>query len=77
MSVFGATIKRVGRPKGWSCQWESKLTSVIRKIKSKPVWDGESNANFDILTDLPPNSGVWWTINKEGETISSGSFTVP
>lgn len=77
MSVFGATIKRVGRPKGWSCQWESKLTSVIRKIKSKPVWDGESNANFDILTDLPSNSGVWWTTNKEGETISSGSFTVP
>jgi hypothetical protein len=77
VSVFGAVIKRVSKPKGWSCRWESKPTSVIWETKNKPIWNGESNGDFDILTDLPSYSGVWWTTNKEGKTISSGSFTVP
>ena len=77
VSVFGARIRRISKPKGWRCLWDPKPTGVIWQTRNKPIWDGEWSADFAIITDLPSYSGVWWTTNKEGKTIDSGSFSVP
>ena len=76
VSVFGATIKRISKPAGWRCLWDPKPTGVIWQTKNKPIWDLDSNADFDIVTDVPSYSGIWWTTNKEGKMIDQGSFTV-
>ena len=72
------TILSVGKPKGWRAKWVLKPSSVKWKTGDRrAILHGSSQAGFKIVTKDKTYQVSWWTTDKNGATIDSGSFMVP
>lgn len=72
------TILAVGKPKGWRAKWLLKPSSLKWETGDRrAILNGGSQAGFKIVTTDKKFKVSWWTTDKNGATIDSGSFMVP